>query len=243
MMTFENPWDETAIPRSDEHFEPNEAKFVFDLWDSLAREDPEAYELILSRNPKLRQDHRNLHKDFADLREALADGPDLVRQEFPEAMAEVDACFDEPTPVEAANEVLSVGPDLTREKHRAVAYSQEGPLTQVARKAGAGELRELYNVIAPKLVTDILERIGMDVPAEAKMTAALHLCHEDVLARFQSTANAGGHVRDALIDELATVLDQLDLDVKVDRDELQKILNHPQIVDKYYALEQCVGVA
>lgn len=211
MATNDKAWDETATQRSDEDLEPNEAKFVFELWDSLARQNPEAYELILSRNPKLRENYGNLRNIFADLREAFVEGPDLVRREYPKVMAKVDSHF------------------------------QEGTLTRMFRKLDGEELREVYELIVHKLVTQVLELIGGTIPVEARMKARLHLCHQTVLARFKTTAEKEESVRDALIDELATVLERPDVSVMVNRDDLQRILDHEDVVDEYYRLEACVA--
>jgi len=202
--------DETEPQRSDEATDAKEAEFVFNLFDSLARQDHDAYEQILSRNDKLRMKYGRLNKVFSDLREAFANDPGMVGEEPPAV-----------TPIAGAR-------------------SRGGALTEMALGLDADQLRKLYEVIAHSLVTKVLERFGEVSSAEARMKAAVHLCHMDVLDLFKTTAKQGGHVRDVLIDELAKVLAQPDLRVRVDRDDLQEILERDDVIDQFYGFEACV---
>jgi|GEM_PF-2973131 len=230
MMTASDRERDEADPgHADQAFAPADASFVCELFDALAREDRESYEELLASNDDLREKYQHLADVYADLREVCSEGPDLIREKYPEAMAEVDA---------------NLGKDADRshtaEGEQAKAPYETGPLTRMAHRLDPHDLREFYELIAHKLVSELLELAGGPVRAEDRIKAAFHLCHSDVLARLKATAKKRESVRDALIAEIADVLNEPNLPTRVTRNDLQIILDRDDFVDRFYGFEACV---
>ena len=73
--------DETVQRHCDEEPDEAEARFAYELFGALARQDQDAYRQILDGNSELKEKYEGLDQVYTDLREALSENPDLVRNE------------------------------------------------------------------------------------------------------------------------------------------------------------------
>jgi hypothetical protein len=205
-----------AVPAED-------TEFVFQLMDALAQADAAAYERILSANDELRRKYGHLNDVYTHLREAFAKGPDLVREQFPEVMAEVDSYFDE-----TADDALGT---LTRAA-RTLSDDPEG-------------LRDFFRVTSRRFLVAILQHIDRAVTESDKNRVLAHFQEEDVLDKFMAAARRDDHIRPVFIAELASILGEPALRWRLRPEELEEIVSRileedPVIADQFHAMETCV---
>lgn len=113
---------------------------------------------------------------------------------------------------------------------------QAGMLTRVARQLTPGDALELYRTILPRLILQILEHLDRSANVVLVRRVTDHMCREDVQVMLRES----DHVRDAVVTELCSVLNDASVQRALDRRSLLEIMQTSGVIHHLATLEACL---
>jgi hypothetical protein len=223
----EAPQRDDPTPASDP-VAPPERRFLNRLLDHLADAAPDVHAAFAEANADLIQQEDGLDAVRDRARAALtgASGPALS----PAQLAVTDAVRAE---LKKRREALTVATtDATNEE-------LPGILTSMTRHLSPEKALELYRKIAPVVVYQILDRVNQSTSLRVVHRIVDHLCSSAVQEKLRSVE----HVRDAMIDELRSVLGADESAVRLTRAELLAVLEESGAMNDLIAMANCLKLS
>jgi hypothetical protein len=114
-----------------------------------------------------------------------------------------------------------------------------GVLTSMTRQLSPELALELYRKIAPLLAFAVLKHVERSASLDHVQAVAEHLCAEPVQTRLR----AAEHVRDALVDELCTVLGDTRIKLGLNRRNLMVIMEESGATADLSAMVNCITLS
>jgi hypothetical protein len=111
-----------------------------------------------------------------------------------------------------------------------------GLFTELTRTLTPNHAEALYRKIAPLMVYELLRTLDRSADVGTVQRMVDHLCSSDVQGRLRACE----HVRDGILDEIATVLRDAGVRDALDRDAVTQIMADCGVLGELATLENCV---